>query len=144
MKILEILTPKRVLGTLGERSAAKYLRKNKYKILKMNYVTDGHEIDIIAKCKDVTAFIEVKTRTVGKEDPREIRPAASVDKKKQQSIIEAARGYLSQNRTETKKRFDIIEVYVSGSGKKKRVVDIRHLINTFNINTAYPPKKFDK
>ena len=60
MKILEILTPKRVLGTLGERSAAKYLRKNKYKILKMNYVTDGHEIDIIAKFKKTIVFIFIK------------------------------------------------------------------------------------
>ena len=141
MKILEILTPKRLLGSFGERSAAKYLRKNGYKILEMNYVTDGHEIDIIARGDGVTAFIEVKTRTVGREDPREVRPAASVDRKKQQSIIEAARGYLAMNRTETKKRFDIIEVLVSDNEKKKRVERINHLINTFNLNTAYPPKK---
>ena len=141
MKILEILTPKRLLGNLGEKSAAKYLRKNGYKILEMNYVTDGHEIDIIARRDGVTAFIEVKTRTVGHEDPREIRPAASVNVKKQQSIIEAARGYLSLNRTETRKRFDIIEVLVSDSGKKKKVEKINHLTNTFNLNTAYPPKR---
>ena len=29
MKILEILTPKRLLGNFGERAAAKYLRKQK-------------------------------------------------------------------------------------------------------------------
>ena len=34
MKILEILTPKRLIGNLGERAAVKYLRKNKYKIIK--------------------------------------------------------------------------------------------------------------
>ena len=107
----------------------------------MNYVTDGHEIDIISRHKGVTAFIEVKTRTIGHENPREVRPAASVDIKKQQSIIEAARGYLAMNRTETKKRFDIIEVLVSDSGKKKKVEKINHLVNTFNLNTAYPPKK---
>ena len=139
MKILEILTPRKLLGNFGEKSAVKYLRKNRYNILKRNYVSNGHEIDIIAYKDNTIVFIEVKTRTLGHENPKEQRPASSVNKLKQRSIIEASRGYLATSSIDGKKRFDIIEVYVS-EGKKRKVDDIRHLINTFNLNTAYPPR----
>ncbi len=135
MKILEILTPKRIVGNIGERAAAKYLRRKHYKILKMNFVGDGHEIDIIAKKDGITVFVEVKTRTLGHENPKEPRPASSVTPEKQRSIISAARVYLSLSHSEGKKRFDIIEVYLKED--KKKVADIRHLENTFNTNSAY-------
>ena len=141
MKILNILTPKRLIGNLGERAAARYLKRRGYKILERNYVNSGHEIDIIARKNSITVFIEVKTRTVGHQDPREPRPASSVNATKQKAIIETARRYLSAHRTESRKRFDIIEVYTEYTGKKYIIKDIRHLENTFNINTAYTPYK---
>lgn len=137
MKILKLLTPKRITGNIGEIAACRYLKKNRYKILERNFVGDGHEIDIIARKDGLTAFVEVKTRTIGHESPREARPASSVNQKKQQSIITAARVYLSLNFTEGKKRFDIIEVYLKEDGKS--VDSIKHLENTFNLNTAYQP-----
>lgn len=139
MKILELLTPKRLTGNLGERAAARFLRRNKYKILARNFVGDGREIDIVARKKDVIAFVEVKTRTIGHENPKEPRPSSSVDPKKQQGIIEAARVYLSLHRMTGRKRFDIIEVYLEKKGKRKKVSIIKHLENTFNMNTAYQP-----
>ena len=71
MKILEILTEKRQIGTIGEDAAAKHLKKNKYRILRKNYVALDYEIDIIAENKDFLVFVEVKTRTVGKESDNE-------------------------------------------------------------------------
>ena len=56
MNILKILTPNRIIGNLGEKEAAKYLRHNGYKILKRNYVAGGNEIDIIAKKSDTIVF----------------------------------------------------------------------------------------
>ncbi len=142
MKILEILTKRRVLGSFGERAAARYLKKNGYKILKTNFVGSGYEIDIIAKKKNVLTFTEVKTRTVGKQSPKEPRPASSVTPEKQRKIIEAAWGYLALSNTrDLRKRFDIIEVLTEENEGRVRVVNITHLEGAFNMNTAFKERK---
>ncbi len=140
MKILELLTKRRVLGNFGERAAVKHLKKQGYKILEQNSVHSGYEIDIIARKKNVIAFIEVKTRTVGCENPKEPRPASSVTPEKQRKIIEAAWGYLSKNGTrDYRKRFDIIEVLVRPGSRGERIESISHLEGAFNMNTAFTP-----
>ena len=141
MKILEIKTVKRLLGNFGERAACRYLKRNGYRIVKRNFVADSHEIDIIASNKDTLVFVEVKTRTIGKESPNEPRPASSVTPEKQRAIISAAKMYAAFNPTNKKKRFDVIEVYIKDNLKRKRVAEIKHLVNTFNVNTAFPKRK---
>ena len=140
MKILEILTEKRKIGNIGEKAAARYLKKKGYKILERNFVADNHEIDIIAKKKNLIAYVEVKTRTVGKENPKESRPASSVTPKKQQGIIAAARYYYGFNKYKLGpmlQRLDIIEVYMVNDEKKAKVKEIIHMENAFNLNTAF-------
>ena len=137
MNILKIRTQKMELGALGEKMARRYLKRNRYRIVQTNFVADGHEIDIIAKDRDTLAFVEVKTRTVGHENPNEPRPASSVDAEKQRGIIAAARFYAAYNPCDKKKRFDIIEVYVNSKNGKYTLAEIKHLKNTFNLNTAY-------
>lgn len=140
MKILELLTGRRVLGNFGERAAERHLKKNGYRILKRNYVGAGYEIDLIAKKKNVLAFVEVKTRTLGRESPKEPRPASSVTPDKQRKIIEAAWEYLSLNNTKNlRKRFDIIEVYVSHKDGQDKAERLSHLEGAFNMNTAFTP-----
>ncbi len=138
MKILEIKTEERLLGNYGEKMAARHLKKSGYKILERNYVADGHEIDLIASKNDIIAFVEVKTRTIGKENPNEPRPASGVNVKKQQSIIRAAKYYSAYNPSDKRKRLDIVEVYVNQNNSKYSVAEIKHLENAFNINTAFP------
>ena len=141
MNILKIKTPKTELGALGEKMARRYLKRNRYKIIETNFVADGHEIDIIAEDRDTLAFVEVKTRTVGHENPNEPRPASSVDAEKQRGIIAAARFYAAYNPVGKKKRFDIVEVYVNEENGKYTLAEIKHLKNTFNLNTAYTHDK---
>lgn len=141
MKILELKTVRRLLGSFGERAACRYLRRGGYRIEKRNFVGDDHEIDIIASNKDTLVFAEVKTRTLGKENPNEPRPASSVTPKKQRAIIGAAKIYAAFYPTKKKKRFDIIEVYVKPNSKRKRVAEIKHLQNAFNANTAFSQRK---
>lgn len=142
MKILNIKTPKTLLGKYGEKMARRYLRKHGYKIIKKNFVAESNEIDIIAENRETLAFVEVKTRTTGHENPNEPRPASSVDQKKQRGIIKAATFYTAYNPTPKKKRFDIVEVYVNQKNRKYSLAEIKHLINTFNLNTAYErPRK---
>ena len=134
MHILKVSTDKRKIGDIGEHAAARYLRKNGYRVLRKNYVALGYEIDIIAENREVIAFIEVKTRTVdGDLSSVESRPAASVTPEKQGKIILAAKWFRAGYRKERMMRFDVIEVYLD---KNKKVHNIMHLESAFNGNTA--------
>ena len=135
MKILEILTEKRKTGNIGERAAARFLKRNGYKIIERNYADSQNEIDIIAENKEYTVFVEVKSRTVGHRSPKEPRPASAVNPEKQRKIISAAKYYTAFNREHKKLRFDIIEVYLTDE-KKKKVKEILHLKAAFNYDTA--------
>ena len=137
MKILELLTPKRITGNRGESLAAKFLKKSGYKIKARNYVAKDTEIDIIAESKTALVFVEVKTRTVGRENPREPRPASALTQEKQRKIISASRYYTARNMTEKRIRMDVIEVYLGADKTKNKIV---HIENAFNLNTAYERK----
>ena len=137
MKILGINTEKRKIGDKGEDIAAKFLRKSGYKILERNYVALGYEIDIIASKDDVTAFVEVKTRTVKDGKQLEYRPAAAVTKDKQRKILRAAACYKGYSGDARKMRFDIIEVYIKKDEDGKESIEPKHLIGTFDKDTAY-------
>lgn len=139
MNILKILTTKRQIGNFGEKEAEKMLRRKGYKILKKNYVALGVEIDIIARQKDVTAFIEVKTRNINNLGFKEARPASSVTSEKQRKIIKAASYYISHNRPNTRIRFDVIEVYLDGDkdGRLPKITDIKHIEAAFDKNSAF-------
>ena len=137
MNILKILTPQRLIGNLGERQAVRFLRKRGYRILRRNYEARNAEIDIIARNKDTTAFIEVKTRSIESLGSKQSRPGSAVTAEKQRKIITAAKHYINHNPSATRFRFDVIEVYVENGGSKPRVKEIKHLEGAFNMNTAY-------
>lgn len=133
MNILKILTPARIKGNIGERTAAKYLRKKKYKILSRNYVAKNKEIDIIAENKQTVIFVEVKTRTENISVKGEPRPASAVTPDKQKDIIKAAKYYTAAKKITKRIRFDVIEVLLN---ENKKAIKINHLENTFNLNSA--------
>lgn len=137
MNILKILTPKRIIGNFGERQAAKLLRKKGYKILEQNFTANNAEIDIIASRDGITAFVEVKTRSIKSLGQWETRPASSVTPEKQRKIIKAANYYRTHKRPETRFRFDVIEVYIDDETFVKKVKDIKHLEGAFDLNSAF-------
>lgn len=110
---------KKKLGQKGERLAAKYLKRNGYKILVKNYRTPFCEVDIIAKCGDVLCFCEVKTRTSDLYGA----PSEAVNHAKQQLYIRAAHHYLGGSEDCTV-RFDVIEVYRG---------EINHIENAYGV-----------
>lgn len=136
MKILGIDTERRKIGDKGEDTAAKFLKKHGYRILERNYVAHGYEIDIIAVKGDTVVFVEVKTRTVG-ECVREYRPASAVTPEKQRKILKAAAAYKGYNPSDKKMRFDVIEVYIRKTEDGKDATDVKHLVGTFDRDTAY-------
>ncbi len=131
MKILKINTEKRRIGTLGEKIAAKHLKKQGYKILEKNFVAEGCEIDIIAKDGDTVVFVEVKTRSF-KED-EVLSPAAAVTPDKQRKIIKAAKCYAAYNARDKALRLDVIEVILNETAAN----EINHIKNAFNYNSAH-------
>lgn len=139
MNILKILTPKRIVGNLGERAARRYLRRHGYKILETNLVSGDNEVDIIARRKNVIAYVEVKTRNVEHTSLYEPRPASSVDEKKQRAIIRVATNYHAYHGNDKRARFDVIEVLL----KSGKVDKINHLEGAFNKNTAYT-RRYEK
>lgn len=137
MKILEILTPKRKIGNLGEAAAVKYLKRQKYKILEKNYVYQNHEIDVIAKKGNVIAYVEVKARTVREDSLYESRPAAAVTSSKQRAIISVASYYHKVYGEGMRARFDVIEITLFDTPHGKIIDCVTHLEGAFNKNTAY-------
>ena len=117
-------------GRVGERLAAKFLRKNKYKIINKNLHVSHNEIDIIAENKEYIVFVEVKTRSVRDEnDYGFFIPSQAVTKQKRQRTITAARAFLSKYIKTRQPRFDVIEVYLNKDTNK--VIKINHIINAF-------------
>lgn len=109
---------RRLIGSEGERYAASYLRKNKYKIIETNFSSRFGEIDIIAKHKDTVVFIEVKKR----KDDQYGGGAAAVTPAKQRKIILTAAEYMQRNSIQSAVRFDVIEIIDK---------TINHIVNAF-------------
>ena len=135
MKILKINTENRRIGNIGEDAAAKYLKKNRYKIRERNYSAIGYEIDIIAEKKDVISFIEVKARTIS-DTPIASRPAAAVTPDKMRKIISLAKLYIGMNNIKKRINLDVIEVYLRDTDNGKEVSKINHIIMAYDLNRA--------
>ena len=136
MKILEILTKKRVLGNFGEDAAVKHLKKQGYKIIKRNYVAECGEVDVIAKDGDTLVFVEVKTRTYSDSTPTTYRPACAVTREKQRRIIRCAAEYNSKIFTAHRTRFDVIEVYTEDTDTGYSIKGINHIKAAFDKSSA--------
>lgn len=116
------------IGNFGEDEAVKYLVKHNYKIITRNFSCKLGEIDIIAKDKDVLAFIEVKARTNDKYG----NPSDAIGYYKKRKIINTAKYYLmKENIKNLFCRFDVVEVFVSNDDNKIIDKDINLIKNAF-------------
>lgn len=97
----------RKLGLKGEKKARRYLVFHGWKILEKNYKTPFGEIDIVARKRDVLAFIEVKTRLTDKYGS----PSEAVTETRKRRYISGANYYLCNKDVDMTVRFDIIEIY---------------------------------
>ncbi|MGB9734894.1 MAG: YraN family protein [bacterium] len=98
---------KRNAGIEGEDRAVKYLEGLNYKILERNYRSHFGEVDIIAKDKNHTVFIEVKSRTNSSFGS----PQESIVKEKKRRITLTAIDYLQRKHLTNKPvRFDVVAI----------------------------------
>ena len=114
------------IGAWGEERAAKYLKKQGYRILERNYSCRFGEIDLIVSDRAYLAFVEVKLR---KSDAF-ARAAEFVDYHKQNRLRMAAELWLSQHETELQPRFDVVEIYAP-EGEQTKNPTIYHLEDAF-------------
>lgn len=104
---------KRDQGNAGERRAESYLLERGLKLVTRNYSCRGGEIDLVMldpnpEDTEVLAFIEVRLRGRGAL----VGGGDSVDERKQQRIIHAARYFLMENDAfdEHACRFDVVAI----------------------------------
>lgn len=124
------------IGRLGEAYAAKFLKKQGYRILAKNNHQSHNEIDLIVSDKQYLVFVEVKARSV-KEDLYLSygSPASAVDRQKQKRTVKAAQAYmLTCKKRESLKqpRMDVIEVFLEK--ETYRLLKINHIINAFGVS----------
>ena len=116
---------KRAFGNEGEQSACDYLLGKGWQVIDRNVRRGPGEIDIIARKKKITAFIEVKRRTSTAFG----RPAEAVNMDKQRRIAQAAALYMQENALEDCRiRFDIIEILPG---------EIRHIEGAFDATDLF-------
>lgn len=115
----------KTLGEHGEQAAARYLKRQGYKIVFTRHRQRYGEVDVIAVDRKTVVFVEVKTR----RDTSRGRPAEAVDRERQQRQTRAALAFLkSHGLLEYASRFDVVEVVWPPDQKRPA---IRHLKNAF-------------
>ena len=116
----------RLLGRWGESLAAKWLRKNGYKVIGAGYRCRFGEIDLIATNGKFICFTEVKLRrNADFAYAREF-----VDHRKQERVRQTAQHYLCEHITELQPRFDVAEVYAP-QGISTKNPQINYIENAF-------------
>lgn len=94
------------LGRWGEEVAARYLMERGWRIRGRNLRFGARELDLVAQRRDLIAFVEVKTRSQGGDDPIE-----TVGARKRREIRAAAAQWIrAHGRGRTWYRFDVIGV----------------------------------
>lgn len=98
---------RRWFGSRSERAAARFLRRQGYRVVARNVSCPMGELDLVALDGRTVVFVEV--RSTGSDDP--LRPAASVDAAKQRRLTDLALYYLKQHRLLNQPaRFDVLAI----------------------------------
>jgi putative endonuclease len=112
-------------GTRYEQAAREFLENLGLETLAVNYRYSRKEIDLVCRDGDELVFVEVK----GGSADAFGGPIHKVDKRKQQALIEAARGYLAAHQLKYSScRFDLVIVREDSAR-----LTIEHLKNAFTL-----------
>ena len=125
---------KQEIGRRGERVAARYLKRQGYRIIAKNKHLGKNELDLVAKNKHYVVFVEVKTRSFDGPTLPVTRPADAVDCDKRTRTVQAATAYLKECKIALIPRFDVVEVYLDRT-RRLRVFKINHIPDAFGVNT---------
>ena len=95
-------------GQIGEREAARYLKREKgFKVLARNWRSGRDEIDLVCKEGKILVFVEVKTRN----EQAKVPGYYTVDARKKQALKRVCKAYMQALRHQPKHfRLDVVEV----------------------------------
>lgn len=124
-----MITQKRKIGDIGEKTCCSFLENKGFKIITRNYLKKWGEIDIIAKKDRVLHFIEVKTisrenvKNISRETLENYRPEENVHPWKLKRLSRTIQGYLLENKIEADEpwQFDVAAVFLDLKNKEARV-----------------------
>lgn len=97
-----------VRGETAEQHACDYLQKQGLKLIARNFRCKQGELDLIMQDKQTLVIIEVRYRQTQQS------ALESVTRTKQSRIIAATQIYLSQHKTNTAIRFDVLTLSEDG------------------------------
>jgi putative endonuclease len=113
------------LGQRGEDAAARFLKRQGFRIIERSHDSPLGEIDIIAVDERTVVFVEVKTRTTVDAG----HPTEAIDATKQRRMTQAALAYLkSKLLLQQPARFDVIAITWPGDSHEPA---IEHFKNAF-------------
>lgn len=114
---------KKFLGDEGEREAARFLRRQRFRILARQYRSSHGEIDLIAEDGDWLVFVEVKTRR-GHEAGA---PEEAITLDKQRRLTRAATAFVQKRRLHARRtRFDVVAITWPMGSKQPQIQHYRH------------------
>jgi putative endonuclease len=113
------------LGRRGEDAAARYLKRQGYRILARHVDSPLGELDIIAVDGRTIVFVEVKTRSSTEAG----HPADAIDERKERRMTQAALAYLkAQGLLKYSARFDVVAITWPAHARRPT---IEHYQNAF-------------
>jgi putative endonuclease len=113
---------RRLFGTRSENAAARYLRRQGFRILTRNYACPLGELDLVAVEDDCIVFVEVRSTAGTDLEP----PAQSVDEAKQQRLTRLALHYLGKYRLLNQAaRFDVLVMSWPPGQREPRIIHYR-------------------
>ena len=101
------------LGKKGEDVALEYLLQRGMKLLERNWRSGHKEHDLVMEEEGFIRIVEVRSRNY----PAQIDPLESVDMVKRKKIIQAAKGFVAENRSRIKGKevvFDVVSILFNG------------------------------
>ena len=117
---------RQALGLLGERVAARWLRRDGWQLIAHRFRSGHRDVDLIMRRADEVAFVEVKARR-GEQFGS---PVEAVHARKRRELSRSARIWVDRFGTpELAYRFDVVGVLFS-DGR----VRVRHVPNAFPVS----------
>lgn len=105
---------KKEVGNLGEELAVRFLERKGYTVVQRNYLKKWGEIDIVAKRRDWTHFIEVKTFSW----ETYLLPEDNVHSEKLKRLHRAIETYIEEFHVKGEIQVDIVSVRLHLKDKK--------------------------
>jgi putative endonuclease len=123
-----MLKPSELIGLNGEEAAARFLKKNGYKILDRRWKCRWGELDLIVKQGNEVIFVEVKTR----QSDDFGGAVAAIDRNKARCLRTAAYNYLQKyNLMTVSFRIDLIAITIQGN-KRATLEHFKNIITEDN------------